>query len=134
MIKNRKEMFLQYCPMDINVYIQHHKNMLFSHTNSFTGNYRLFAHNDVCYRFNLENDNVVLEDDNFGIIFKHLKYCSFPKFSVILKIYSKHFKIRTNMYYHGEMPPKDVYKIANIARSYYYTNTPMQYTALLYTL
>ena len=28
---------------------------------SFTGNYQLFAHSDVSYRFNGENDNVVLE-------------------------------------------------------------------------
>ena len=32
-----------------------------SHTFLFTGNYHLFAHHDVSYRFNGENDNVVLE-------------------------------------------------------------------------
>ena len=31
------------------------------HVISFAGNYRLFAHIDVSYRFNGESDNVVLE-------------------------------------------------------------------------
>ena len=31
------------------------------HVISFAGNYRLFAHIDVSYRFNRESDNVVLE-------------------------------------------------------------------------
>ena len=32
-----------------------------SHVISLAGNYRLFAHSDVSYRFNGESDNVVLE-------------------------------------------------------------------------
>ena len=32
-----------------------------SHVISFAGNYRLFAHSDVSFRFNGECDNIVLE-------------------------------------------------------------------------
>ena len=32
-----------------------------SHVISVAGNYRLFAHSDISYRLNGENDNVVLE-------------------------------------------------------------------------
>ena len=37
------------------------QNCALLRTISFTGNYRLFAHSDISYTFNGENDNVVLE-------------------------------------------------------------------------
>ena len=65
MIKKGKVTLLQRFPMDlfstdVNVYMRRHKSSLFA-TISLNGNYGLFTHSDVSYRFNGENDNVVLE-------------------------------------------------------------------------
>ena len=48
---------------DVNVYMRRHKSYFFA-TISLNWNYGLFTHSDVSYRFNGENDNIVLE---FGI-------------------------------------------------------------------
>ena len=60
--------------MDMNVYVQHHKNAtLHAFYILFTVNYCLFANCDVSIRFNGKDDNVVLEF-NFLYIWK-VKFC-----------------------------------------------------------
>ena len=46
---------------DVNVIQATSQKRAFSHAISFTVNYSLFTHSDVSYRFNGENDHVVLE-------------------------------------------------------------------------
>ena len=52
-----------------------------SHIISFAGNYRLFAHSDVSYRFNGESDNVVLE---YNIIQQRRYAFTFCLFEMLL--------------------------------------------------
>ena len=66
MIKKGKFTFWQRFPtelfsVDVNVYMRHHKSMLFRMQFLFNGNYHLFAHSDISYGFNGDNDNIILE-------------------------------------------------------------------------
>ena len=65
MIKKGKVALLQYFPMDlfsagVNVYMRCHESSL-PHSISLIVNYHFFAHSELSYRFNGENDKGVIE-------------------------------------------------------------------------
>ena len=60
---------------DVNVYIWLHKRCTLSHAISLNGKYCLFTCSDISYRFNGENDNIVLEC-GFKSQFDHLQNLS----------------------------------------------------------